>query len=342
MVGTFIIAEVGVNHNGDICLAKRLIDEAAKAGCDAVKFQSFKASRLVTGKARQAEYQKQNIGKDGDTQLEMLKRFELTEDDFRQLRDFSESRNIEFLSTPFDEESLNELERLEVRRYKLSSGDLTNKPLIQKVAKTGKPIILSTGMATLAEVDEALRWCDEVGAGDVSLLHCTSAYPTNYDDVNLLAMDTLRDAFKRPVGYSDHTLGIEIPIMAVARGARIIEKHITLSCDMEGPDHRASLEVARLSEMVSGIRHVESAFGSSEKKPNDSELATAQIVRKSVVSTRALKPGDVITSDDITVKRPADGIPPAWMDKLPGCLVVRDIPDDTPIKWTDVSYECQE
>lgn len=335
-MSVYVIAEVGVNHNGSLDLALKLVDAAAESGCDAVKFQTFTSEKLVTRSAGRAEYQKRNLGTQDDSQLDMLKSLELSTDDFKIIRQRCLARGIEFISTPFDEDSVDMLEGLGMMRYKISSGDLTNKPLLEKIARVNKPMILSTGMATLEEIGEAISWVRACGNDDITLLHCTSNYPTSYEDVNMRAMDTLSEKFGLPVGYSDHTIGIEIAIMAVARGARVIEKHITLDHAMKGPDHRASLEVLELPSLVQGIRHVEVAFGTGEKRPVASEGDTARVARKSVVVTRDMHAGQALSTEDITIKRPGTGIPPKYFHDVAGRVLSRDVAGDTPLSWDDL------
>ncbi|MCW7999959.1 N-acetylneuraminate synthase, partial [Clostridium sp. cpc1] len=260
---TFIIAEAGVNHNGNIDIAKKLVDAAVEAGVDAIKFQSFKAGNLVTKSAKKAEYQKETTG--NGNQFEMLKKLELSYKEHIILKKYCEEKGIMFISTPFDFESADLLEKLNIPLYKISSGDLTNIPLLKYIAKFNKPMIVSTGMANLGEVEIAVNAIKEGGNDKITLLHCTSNYPTACEDVNLNAILTLKNAFKLPVGYSDHTIGIEIPIGAVAMGTKVIEKHFTLDKNMEGPDHRASLEPNELKEMVKNIRNIEKAFGNGIK-----------------------------------------------------------------------------
>ena len=324
---TYIIAEAGVNHNGDINLAYKLIDAAKECGVDCVKFQTFKTENLVTKTAKKADYQIENT-KNNDSQFTMLKKLELSYEDFKSLKEYCDKIGIEFMSTPFDKDSVDLLEKLGVSKYKLSSGDITNKPLLEYIAKKNKPIILSTGMCTMDEVEEAVSWIEEAGNKQITLLHCTSNYPTPYCDVNMNAMLTLDKAFPYPTGYSDHTQGIIIPIMAVSMGATVIEKHFTLDKNMEGPDHKASLDVNELREMVKAIRDIESAKGSGEKKPSDSELSTRDVARKSIVASREIKKGHVITREDLCLKRPGDGILPKEIDKIIGKTAVTNIGED--------------
>lgn len=328
----FIIAEAGVNHNGSLKLAKKLIDVAVEAGADAVKFQTFKAENLVTKTADKAGYQKQVTGSD-ESQFQMLKKLELSGKDHVELYDYCRKAGIMFLSTPFDFESADLLEKLGVELFKISSGDITNMPFLKYVARKNKPIVLSTGMSTLGEVEEAIDWIKQEGNEQIKLLHCTTSYPTLYTDVNLRAMETLRDAFKLPVGYSDHTPGIEIPIAAAAMGACIIEKHFTLDNAMEGPDHKASLEPDELKSMVSCIRNIEMALGDGVKKVTEKELQNLNIVRKSIVAARKIYKGHTIHEKDMAIKRPQTGISPKYFSNLVGKTVQNDVEPDEPIKW---------
>ena len=312
----FIIAEAGVNHNGDINIAKKLVDKAKEAGVDAIKFQTFRAENLVTKEAPKAEYQKETTG-DG-SQFEMLKKLALSLEDHIILKKYCEEKGIMFISTPFDYESVDLLEKIDVPLYKVSSGDLTNLPLLSYIANKNKPIILSTGMANLGEVEEAVETISKAGNDRIILLHCTSNYPTAYEDVNLRAMLTMKEAFKLPVGYSDHTIGIEIPIAAVALGAKVIEKHFTLDRNMKGPDHRASIEPDELKIMVRSIRNIELAMGDGIKRCNKSEEKSKFVSRKSIVAKYDIRKGQVITEDLIDYKRPAGGLPPKFVKYILG------------------------
>ena len=312
----YIIAEAGVNHNGQFTLAKRMIDEAAKAGADAVKFQTFKAEHLVSRQAPKAQYQIDTTG-EKETQLMMLKRLELTRDEFMKLAEYAKEINIDFLSTPFDLESIDFLQSFTMPYWKIPSGEITNRPYLAKIAATNKPVILSTGMSTMEEIEEALNIFNEYDCSMITLLHCNTQYPTPFEDVNLKAMKAIRNRFGVRVGYSDHTLGIEIPIAAVAMGAAVIEKHFTLDREMEGPDHKASLQPEELKAMVKAIRNVETALGSEEKRPSPSEVKNRIIARKSIVAKRDIRKGEIFTEDNITTKRPADGITPMrWHEVL--------------------------
>lgn len=330
----FIIAEAGVNHNGDLNIAKKLIDKAAEAGADAIKFQTFKAENLVTKEAPKADYQRDTTGE--GNQFEMLKKLELSEKDHIILKKYCEEKGILFLSTPFDFESVDILEKIDVPLYKVSSGDLTNLPLLKYIAKKQRPIILSTGMANLAEVEEAVYVIWREGNRDVILLHCTSNYPTAYEDVNLRAMITLKEAFKVPVGYSDHTTGIEVSIAAVALGASIIEKHFTLSRNMIGPDHKASSEPDEFKYMVDSIRNIEKAMGDGIKRCSEREENTKMVVRKSIVAAKNISKGEFIRSTDICLKRPQGGLKPKYIDDIIGKVAVRDINENEFITFEDI------
>ena len=329
----FIVAEIGVNHNGNVKLAKKLIDEATKAGVDAVKFQTFKAENVVTQRAGKAEYQKTS---EEESQHKMLKRLELSEEDFKELAHYAKEKNIMFLSSPFDKESVDLLYELDVPAFKIGSGEITNFPLLKYIAKKGKPIILSTGMATLGEVEEAVKIIRSNGAEDIVLLHCVTSYPAKVEDVNLRAIKTLECAFKLPVGFSDHTLEITIPIAAVAFGAAVIEKHFTLDRNLPGPDHRASLEPHELREMVKAIRDVEKALGDGIKKPTPEEEKIKKVLRKSIVAKKDMPKGTIITRDMVGIKRPGTGIPPKYIKKIIGAKVKEDIGKDEIIRWDDV------
>jgi len=330
----FIIAEAGVNHNGDINIAKKLVDKAKEAGVDAIKFQTFRAENLVTKEAPKAEYQKETTG-DG-SQFEMLKKLELSLEDHIILKKYCEEKGIMFISTPFDFESVDLLEKTDVSLYKVSSGDLTNLPLLSYIANKNKPIILSTGMANLGEVEEAVETISKAGNDRTILLHCTSNYPTAYEEVNLRAMLTMKEAFKLPVGYSDHTIGIEIPIAAVALGAKVIEKHFTLDRNMKGPDHRASIEPDELKIMVRSIRNIELAMGDGIKRCNKSEENTKSVARKSIVANRNINKDEIITINDVSFKRPEQGLKPKYIDLIIGKKARRNIYRDEFITFEDI------
>ena len=317
-MSVFIIAEAGVNHNGDINLAKKLIDVAVESGVDAVKFQTWKTDLLVTKDAQQAEYQIDNTGIE-ESQYDMLKKLELSYDDFIELKQYCDDKNILFLSTPDESTSADFLNNIQ-NIFKIGSGELTNIPFLRYIGKFKKKIILSTGMGTLGEVEKALITIIEAGTSkkDITLLHATTMYPTPMNEVNLNAMITLKEAFKIDVGYSDHTMGIEIPIAAVAMGAKIIEKHFTLSRNMEGPDHKASLEPDELKAMVTAIRNIEYALGSGEKIPQKSERENKKIVSKSIIAKRKIEKGDIFTEDNLDTKRVGTGLSSILWDEIIG------------------------
>lgn len=329
---TFIIAEAGVNHNGSIELAKALIAKGAEAGVDAVKFQSFKADKLVTVNAEKAEYQVANTGNNEENQYQMIKKLELDYDKHQELMDYATSLGVMFLSSAFDLESIDLLKDLGLDIFKIPSGEITNLPYLRKTAKTGKKIILSTGMSTLGEIEEALEVLKDNGAKDITVLHCNTEYPTPMSDVNLTAMNTMKEAFKVPVGYSDHTLGIEVPIAAVALGAAIIEKHFTLDKTMEGPDHKASLEPDELKQMVTSIRNIEQAIGNGVKTPTQSERKNKAIARKSLVAKTAIASGEVFTEENLEIKRPGTGISPMLWDEIIGTKATESYQADELIK----------
>lgn len=322
-MSVFIIAEAGVNHNGDIKIAKRLAEEAKKAGADCVKFQTFRAEALVTADGEKAEYQKKQTGS-SESQLQMLKKLELTQEEFLELKDYCEEIQITFLSTAFDMESQKFLESLEPFCYKIPSGEITNYPYLKAIGETGRDVILSTGMCEIPEVEEAMKVLKENGAGEIVLLHCTTEYPAPIEDVNLRAMQTLAEHFGTKVGYSDHTEGIEVPVAAVAMGASVIEKHFTLDRRMEGPDHKASLEPEELVEMVQAIRKVEQALGSDKKQVTKREAANRQVARKSIVAARDIRAGEIFTEENLTVKRPGDGLSPMKWKEVLGKAALRD------------------
>ncbi len=328
----FIIAEVGVNHNGNTSLALDLIDIASAAGADAVKFQTFSAARLVTKDAQKADYQKRTTDP-GESQFEMLQKLELSDADHLVLMERCAKKNIVFLSTPFDEQSADMLRSINVPAFKTPSGDLTNLPYLAHIAGFGKPMIVSTGMATLAEVDAAVHTITTSGCSQLALLHCVSNYPADPATVNLRAMESMHKSFGVPVGYSDHTNGIEISLAAVALGASIIEKHFTLDRGLPGPDHKASLEPGEIVELVRSIRSVESAIGDGRKVPTLEELSTAKAARKSVVTTRFLRAGEIIGNADIAMRRPGSGIPPAFASLVIGRTTRVDISDGIPLSW---------
>lgn len=323
-----IIAEAGVNHNGSLEIAKKMVDAAVEAGADYIKFQTFHAHSLVTPQCEVAEYQKENAG--AETQKEMLENLELSESQFRELKAYCDEKGIGFLSTPFDEESIDFIASLNPDFMKVPSGEITNLPYLRKMASKGIPVIVSTGMSTPDEIAKALQPFRKAGylKDDLILLHCTTQYPTPMEDVNLLAMKTVSESFGHPAGYSDHTMGIEIPIAAATLGACVIEKHFTLSRDMEGPDHKASLEPAELAEMVKCIRNILLAMGNGVKEVKESERPNLTAARRSIVAARRISRGEVITADAICAKRPATGISPMLWDKVLGSKATRDYEKD--------------
>lgn len=323
----FIIAEAGVNHNGDINLAKKMVDRAIEAGVDAIKFQTFKGEKLVTRYASMARYQKENIGKE-DSQFNMLKKLELSFDEFLELKKYCNDKGIIFMSTPFDMESAEFLNSIGVEAFKISSGDLTNIPMLEYIANFNKPIILSSGMAMLGEIEEALVCIRNRGVDKIAVLHCTSNYPAPIESVNLKAMNTIKNTFNVLGGYSDHTEGITIPIAAAALGANIIEKHFTLDKNMEGPDHKASLNPEELKDMVEDIRKVETSLGNGIKMFSESELDTMKVARKSIVAARDINSGDIIKLGDLDYKRPGNGLSPKHYKEILGKIAKRDIKID--------------
>lgn len=326
-MGVKIIAEAGVNHNGSLETAKQMALAAKEAGADFVKFQTFIPEKLVSKYAGKAEYQKQSTGAQ-ESQLEMLEKLALSQEDFKELKAYCSQQGIGFLSTPFDIESIHFLDSLGMEFWKLPSGELTNLPYLLEVAKTGKPVVMSTGMCRMEEVKASVGALQRAGAGEVTLLHCNTEYPTPMGDVNLRAMAALRDACSLPVGFSDHTLGIEVPIAAAALGAVVIEKHFTLGRAMEGPDHRASLEPQELKAMVSAIRNVELAMGTGEKKPSPSEKKNIVAARKSIVANCPIKKGELFTEENLAAKRPGNGISPMRWFELLGQAAERDFAPD--------------
>ncbi len=324
-MSVFIIAEAGVNHNGSIDLAKKLIDVAANSGADAVKFQTFKAENLVAKNTQKAEYQKQTTDAT-ESQFDMIKKLELDIDTHKKLITYCQEKNIIFLSTPFDHDSIDLLSDLGLQTFKIPSGEITNLPYLRRIGSLDKQIVLSTGMSNLQEVGDALTALISSGASkeNITVLHANTMYPTPMKDVNLNAMLTIQKEFDVAVGYSDHTLGIEVDIAAVAMGASCIEKHFTLDKTMEGPDHKASLEPEELKAMVNAIRNIEKALGSSEKKPSPSESANIDIVRKSIVASKNILKGDLLTEKNINTKRPGSGISPMKWDKVLGSKAIKD------------------
>lgn len=332
----FIIAEVGVNHNGSLKLCFDLIDAAIEAGADAVKFQTFKTESLVTVNAEKAIYQKRNSGA-RESQYEMLKKLELSPEDHVAIKEYCEKKGIIFLSTPFDFESVDLLERINIPAYKISSGDLTNLPFLQYVAKREKPILISSGMSGLGEIEEALQTIRNTGNEHIVLLHCTSNYPTAYRDVNLKAINTLATAFQIPVGYSDHTPGIEVPVAAVALGAKALEKHLTLDRNLPGPDHKASLEPGEFRAMVTSVRHIEEALGDGIKRSFSCEEDVKKAARKSIVARIDIPRGVTVTADMLALKRPGDGLPPKLLEFVIGKKTKIEIKKDSLINFVDLT-----
>lgn len=334
-MSVFIIAEAGVNHNGDINLAKRLVDMAKECGADAIKFQTFKAEESTGTFAEKAQYQKDN-DKTQESQLEMIKKLELPFEDFKEIQDYCNGKGIIFISTPDGIESLNYLVKLDIPIIKVGSTEVTNVDFLTEIAKTGKPIILSTGMSTLGEVEKALNILYDAGNKNVKLMHCTTDYPTAVEDVNLLAMITLRDSFKIPVGLSDHTLGFEAAVAATAFGAQFIEKHITLDRNMKGPDHKASMPPQDFKEYVKHIRNTEKLLGDGIKRPTEKEKLIMTQARRSILAACDLKKGTIIEKDMLTYKRPGNGINPELSYLLIGRELKRDLSKDEVIQWKDV------
>ncbi|MFA5097231.1 MAG: N-acetylneuraminate synthase [Candidatus Margulisiibacteriota bacterium] len=330
----FIIAEAGVNHNGSLRLAKKLVDAAKKAGADAVKFQTYRTEDLVTRRAPKAAYQNKTVP--GKSQYDMLKSLELSVQEFKALSSYCRKKKILFLSTPFDIRSADLLRSLGMKMFKVSSGDLTNIPMLKHIAKYKRPIILSTGMATINEVKEAVKAVYSAGNRKIVLLHCTSNYPARYEDVNLRAMDTMAKELGLPVGYSDHTQGLEISIAAAARGASVIEKHFTLSRKMKGPDHMSSIEPDELSKLVSAIKKVELSMGDGVKAPRNSEKAALRVGRKSLVASVDIPKGSRLTRQMIAVKRPGTGMSPSNIGKIIGRTAKKDIGKDKLIMEGDI------
>ena len=331
MKHTIIIAEAGVNHNGSLELAKQLVDNAVSAGADYIKFQTFKTANLVTKSARQAEYQKNNVGSPDDSQYQMLKKLELSAKDHETLIQYCQYRNIRFFSTAFDFDSINYLHSLNLGLWKIPSGEVTNLPFLKRIAAFNEKTILSTGMCEMEDVRAAvdILYKNGLSKDNLILLHCNTEYPTPFEDVNLLAMDALRKEFGVEVGYSDHTRGIEVPIAAVALGAAVIEKHFTLDRSMAGPDHKASLEPDELKAMVCAIRNVEKAIaGDGTKHVSESERKNIAIARKSIVAARAIKKGERLCEENLTVKRPGTGLSPMLWEDVIGTMAVRDFMED--------------
>lgn len=330
MKHTIIIAEAGVNHNGSMVIAKKLVDAAVEAGVDYIKFQTFKTEKLVTKKAQMASYQKKNISTVDNSQFDMLKILELSPKQHLELNDYCKQKKIKFFSTAFDLDSIDFLESLNLNLWKIPSGEITNYPYIKKIAQYGEPVILSTGMCSMQDIENAVNVLLQWGTkkANISILHCNTEYPTPFNDVNLKAMEAIREKFGVEVGYSDHTKGIEVPIAAVALGATIIEKHFTLNRNLEGPDHKASLEPDELKAMVSAIRNIEKAIGDGVKKVSDSEQKNIVVVRKSIVAARNIKKGENFTEENLAVKRPGTGISPMKWEELLRQSAKRDFSEE--------------
>lgn len=327
MEKVYIIAEAGDNHNGDFNTALKLVDVAKRAGADCVKFQTFVTEEIISKYAEMAEYQKKNTGKE-ESQFEMVKRLELSFDEFRKIKEYCDRVGIQFLSTPFDLKSVDFLNELGVPFFKIPSGEITNYPYLIKIAHTGKPVVMSTGMCEPDEILAAINVLEKNGSGEITLLHCNTEYPTPLKDVNLYAMRTMKKMFGKKVGYSDHTKGIEVPVAAVALGACVIEKHFTLDKNMPGPDHKASLEPDELGRMVKNIRNIEIALGDGVKRVSESERKNIAIARKSIVARRNIQEGEILTEENLAVKRPGTGINPMQWMKVLGTRAVRDFKED--------------
>lgn len=334
-----IIAEAGVNHNGDMDLAKKLIDVASEAGADIVKFQTFKAEKIVSKKAEKAGYQKEAMAGNDNSQLSMLKKLELSESQHVELINYCNTKPIQFLSTAFDLESINLLENLSIEIFKIPSGEITNYPYLKRIAETGKQVIMSTGMATMGDIQAAMTvlLTNGINKTDITLLHCNTQYPTPMKDVNLKAMLSIGSKFGTKYGYSDHTAGIEIPVAAVALGATIIEKHFTLDKNLEGPDHKASLDPVELKQMVDAIRNIEIAIGSGIKKPSESEKTNIIAARKSIHYSKPLLEGHIITESDLIMKRPGSGISPMEFMNILNKRLRHQVNEDDIFKWEDIA-----
>ena len=330
-LSVYIIAEAGVNHNGSLGLAKKLVDAAKEAGADCVKFQTFISKNIVSKNAVKAEYQKQHTQSE-ETQYDMLKKLELSFGEFVELSEYCKSKDIGFMSTAFDFDSIDFLHSIGMSTWKIPSGDITNLPYLIKIAKLNKPVILSTGMSTMNDIRSAINALKGNGAGKLTVLHCTTEYPTLFKDVNLKAMLTIKDEFGLQVGYSDHTKGIEVSIAAVALGATVIEKHFTLDRNMEGPDHKASLEPDELKAMVDSIRNIELALGDGMKLPAESEKKNMAVVRKSIVAKNYIKKDELLTENNLAVKRPGDGLSPMKWHEAIGTKAIKDFDEDEMIE----------
>ena len=338
MSKTLIIAEAGVNHNGSIELAKKLVEKAKEAGVDYIKFQTFKASKLVTKAAKQAEYQQKNIGKESDSQYQMLKKLELSPEEHEILIDYCNQLDIKFFSTAFDFDSIDYLHSLNLGLWKIPSGEVTNYPFLKCIAAFNEPTILSTGMCDMEDVRAAVNALYKNGLSkeNLILLHCNTEYPTPFEDVNLKAMDALRQEFGVEVGYSDHTKGIEVPIAAVALGATVIEKHFTLDRNMEGPDHKASLNPEEFKAMVNAIRNVEVAMGDGIRKFSENEKDIKKVARKSIILNKDIKKGTVLEKEMLSIKRPGTGIGPKYLNEVIGKVANKDLNSSAILQWEDL------
>jgi len=337
---TIIIAEAGVNHNGELSKAKELIKVAAEAGADFVKFQTFKADKIVSKNAKKAAYQSKNFNAGDDSQFAMLKKLEMPLEWYDELISYANSMDISFLSTGFDEESIDFLDSLNQLLFKIPSGEITNKPYLQHIGKKGKEVILSTGMANIKEINDAINVLLQSGLErkKITVLHCNTEYPTPMEDVNLMAMFHIQNELSVEIGYSDHTLGIEVPIAAVALGAKVLEKHFTLDRNLPGPDHKASLEPEELKAMVAAIRNIEMAIsGSGEKEVSKSEMRNILIARKSIHLISDLRAGHIIQKDDLIMRRPGDGISPMEIEKVIGKFLNKDLQEDSKLTWSDLN-----
>ena len=333
-----VVAEIGCNHNGDKQIAKKLIKAAAESGADVAKFQTFNPDELLTIDAPKALYQIKATGTK-ETQFERLDRIKLNKEDHKELRNYCENSNIIFCSSPFDHQSVDLLHELDVPFFKVASGEITNLPLLEHISSYGKPIILSTGMSNLDEIEDALNAIGEESRKQVVLMHCVSTYPTNWEDANLRAIRSLREAFGLPVGFSDHSTGIELSLVAVGMGAVMIEKHITVSKEMDGGDHIASLDICEFGDLVSKIRRLERALGDGVKRCTHSEENVKEVARKSIVARRAVDIGRIITRDDLVIKRPGVGIPPKYLSKIIGAKAMESILADKLIKWSQLDLQ---
>lgn len=332
---TFIIAEAGVNHNGEVEKAKELVDVAEKAGVDAVKFQIYQTDEIMIESAPKAEYQKEETDEE-QSQKEMSRDLELTQEEFEEVLEYTEDKDVQFLCSPFDKESADKLSEMGVNAFKIGSGEITNIPLLKHIARKNKPIILSTGMSKLGEVEEAVEAIEEEGNSRIVLLHCVSNYPADIESSNLKAMDTLKQAFNKEVGWSGHTLGLTVPVAAVSRGAKVIEKHFTLDKNLPGPDHQASLNPEELRKMVDKIRKTEKALGDGIKKPVEEELETKEVARKSITTTKEIREGEEILAEALSIRRPGTGIEPKYIDEIKGKKASQDIEANSVLKWEDI------